>query len=242
MSQPTLIRRILKVVNVTEERSKGRSLKRTPATKVLKRDADGPERILKWEYRSVLGMLNWLTRSTRPDIGFAVSQAARFMAFPKRTHEAAVIRICEYLRDTKDEGLFLQPDNSGFKVWADADFSGGFDRSNPDDSSTAKSRSIVLIRFFKEIAKRIKAFRNTKPKFCCKAFEDNNGALALAGASTMKPRTKHINLKYHHFKTAVKKRMIMLEKVATEEQIADIGTKPLEPKVFEYLRKKLVGW
>ena len=227
-------------------------------------------------------MLNWLTRSTRPDIGFAVSQAARFMAFPKRTHEAAVIRICEYLRDTKDEGLFLKPDNSGFKVWADADFSGGFDRSNPDDSSTAKSRSayhimfngcviysysklqtevalstteaeyiclsqslrtaIVLIRFFTEIAKRIKAFRYTKPKFCCKAFEDNNGAMTLAGAPTMKPRTKHINLKYHHFKTAVNKGMITLEKVATEEQIADIGTKPLEPKVFEYLRKKLVGW
>ena len=40
----------------------------------------------------------------------------------------------------------------------------------------------------------------------------------------MKPRTKHINLKYNHFKTAVNKGMIMLEKVATEEQIADIGT------------------
>ena len=102
--------------------------------------------------------------------------------------------------------------------------------------------AIVLIRFFREIAKRIKAFRYTKPKFCCKDFEDNNGALALAEAPTMKPRTKHINLKYHHFKTAVNKGMIMLEKVATEEQIADIGTKPLEPKVFEYLRKKLVGW
>jgi hypothetical protein len=147
LSQPTLIRRILNVVNVAEERPKGRSLKRTPATKVLTRDVDGPERILKWDYHSVLGMLNWLTRSTRPDIGFAVSQAARFMAFPKRTHEAAVIRICEYLRDTKDEGLFLQPDNSGFKVWADADFSGGFDRSNPDDSSTAKSRSAYHIMF-----------------------------------------------------------------------------------------------
>ena len=101
---------------------------------------------------------------------------------------------------------------------------------------------IVLIRFFKELSKRIKAFKYTKPNFHCKAFEDNNGALALAQAPSMKPRTKHINLKYHHFKSAVKRGLITLEKIATEEQIADIGTKPLNRKAFEYLRKKLMGW
>ena len=34
----------------------------------------------------------------------------------------------------------------------------------------------------------------------CKLFEDNNGAIELAKAPNIRPRTKHIALKYHNFK------------------------------------------
>jgi hypothetical protein len=37
----------------------------------------------------------------------------------------------------------------------------------------------------------------------CKAFEDNNGALEMATIHKLRPRTKHINVKYHYFRTAV---------------------------------------
>ena len=38
------------------------------------------------------------------------------------------------------------------------------------------------------------------PNVHCKLFEDNNGALELAKAPRYRPRTKHIAVKYHHFR------------------------------------------
>jgi hypothetical protein len=38
-----------------------------------------------------------------------------------------------------------------------------------------------------------------KPHVYCKAFEDNSGALELARLPKLRPRTKHINVCYHHF-------------------------------------------
>ena len=37
----------------------------------------------------------------------------------------------------------------------------------------------------------------------CTAFEDNNGALEMAKTPKMRPRTKHIAIKYHHFCTHI---------------------------------------
>jgi len=50
---------------------------------------------------------------------------------------------------------------------------------------------------------RSKATRNTSiratPKIHCKVFEDNEGAIEIANVPKMRPRTKHLNIKYHHF-------------------------------------------
>ena len=86
-------------------------------------------------------MLNWLTKSTRPDLAFAVSQVVRFQINPMRSHENAVMSICEYLRDINDKGMLMRPDDSGFTVYADSDFAGGFQKGHTEDPNTAKSRS-----------------------------------------------------------------------------------------------------
>jgi hypothetical protein len=73
----------------------------------------------------VIGKLNFLEKSTRPDIAYAVHQAARFTAKPKASHGKAVRHLCRYLAGTKDKGLIIEPYLSkGFKVWVDADFCG----------------------------------------------------------------------------------------------------------------------
>ena len=38
----------------------------------------------------------------------------------------------------------------------------------------------------------------TEPYVYCKVFEDNSGALELARLPKLRPRTKHINVCYHH--------------------------------------------
>ena len=83
---------------------------------------------------------------------------------------------------------------------------------------------------------------NCSKKIKCTVFEDNNGTIELAKALKMRPRTKHIAIKYHHFRSYVQKGDIIIEKVDTAEQEADFLTKLLVLQLFCYLRKKVMGW
>jgi len=79
MSQPYLIEQILKGLGFNE-RTK---VKRTPAvaSKILHQDKEGEEMQMDWEYRRILGQLNFL-ESTRPNISYAVHHFARFSSNP----------------------------------------------------------------------------------------------------------------------------------------------------------------
>jgi hypothetical protein len=76
----------------------------------------------------------------------------------------------------------------------------------------------------------------------CKAFEDNSGALELARLPKMRPRTKHINVKYHHFREAVAKGRVTIQHVASKDQLGDALTKNLPRELFVSLQKRYVGW
>jgi len=58
---------------------------------------------------------------------------------------------------------------------------------------------------------------NATPKIHCKVFEDNAGAIEIANVPKMRPRTKHLNIKYHHFREEVKKGTISIYHTRTEE-------------------------
>ena len=61
-----------------------------------------------FNYRSVIGSLNHLAQTTRPDISLAVHQCARFCSNPKKIHFTAVKRIVRYLVKTQDKGMILK--------------------------------------------------------------------------------------------------------------------------------------
>ena len=68
----------------------GQPVAETPAEEVLVTDADGDPPDGVYSYKSVLGMLLYLSVHSRPDIVMAVSQVARFSHNPKRSHELAL--------------------------------------------------------------------------------------------------------------------------------------------------------
>ena len=84
------------------------------------------------------------------------------------------------------------------------------------------------------------------PKFHCKVFEDNNsGAVILATGAKhpkMRPRTKHINTRYHHFRTKVMDGTLSIHAVSTKDMLADILTKNCPASIVEKLRKIIMGW
>ena len=72
--------------------------------------------------------------------------------------------------------------------------------------------------------------------------QDNNGALILASMPKMTPRSKHIAVKYHFFRSHVENGTVKIERVDTDRQKADILTKGLVEEKFTTIRKLLMGW
>ena len=81
----------------------------------------------------------------------------------------------------------------------------------------------------------------TAPHVYCKVFEDNSGALELARLPKLRPRTKHINVCYHHFREHVRSRKIKIFPIGTKDQIADTLTKALAQNSFCQHRQAMCG-
>jgi hypothetical protein len=73
-------------------------------------------------------------------------------------------------------------------------------------------------------------------------FEDNQGAVEMANVPKMRPRTKHLNIKYHFFRQYVEDGTLQVVHISGEDQMADVLTKPLEETSFQKHRQAIAGW
>ena len=71
-------------------------------------------------------------------------------------------------------------------------------------------------------------------------YEDNKACLDYSKNSTNHQRTKHISVRYHFIRDLIQDRTIQLLPIPSAENIADIFTKPLDKRVFQYLRAKFM--
>ena len=147
LTQPNLIESILQDLGL-QNAEKGREI---PAlsTKILTKDESGPEMKDGFHYRSVIGKLNFLEKSTRPDLAYSVGQCAHFSSNPKQSHAEAVKKIGRYLVSTRDKIIFMRPQvDYSFDCWVDANFAGDWNQPTAlSDPMTAKSRSGWVIKY-----------------------------------------------------------------------------------------------
>jgi hypothetical protein len=68
---------------------------------------------------------------------------------------------------------------------------------------------------------------------------DNESAIKIANNPVQHSRTKHIDIRHHFLTGHVAKNDISLEGVRSENQLADIFTKPLDEATFCRLRSEL---
>jgi hypothetical protein len=238
LSQPHLVQQIIDDIGFNDQTI----AKPTPAASTVKlsRDLHGESMQEDWHYQSNIGKLNFLEKSTRLDIAYAVHQCAQFSNNPKVSHVSAVKQIVKYLVGTRDKGIYLRPDNHLFECWVNMDFVGNWDRVNADvDPSTAKSRTGYIINYggcpitwasklqtevalstteaeynalstsLREVIHLMQLIEEAKskgwqtvdeaPKINCKVFEVNIGAQEMARLPKMRPRTKHLCIRLHHF-------------------------------------------
>ncbi|XP_074263623.1 secreted RxLR effector protein 161-like [Silene latifolia] len=210
----------------------------------------------------MIGSLLYLTAS-RPDIQFSVCACARFQANPKESHFKAVKRIFRYLIGT--QGLYLwypthyELDLVGF---SDADYAGDtLDRKSTSGIATflvpcliswasKKQNTVALSTAESEyvsaalccaqilwVCQQLHDYGlifETTPIFC-----DNTSAINISKNPIQHSRTKHIDIRHHFLRDQVEKGNICLSFCKTENQIADILTKPSEREQFERLRSEI---
>ena len=82
---------------------KNTSPRQTPAlsTKILRCDAASPPFDKRFNYCAVVGELNFLEKSTRPDIAYATHHYARFSQELREYHGDAIIHLVKYLKATQ---------------------------------------------------------------------------------------------------------------------------------------------
>ncbi|GJR10716.1 hypothetical protein Tco_0793368 [Tanacetum coccineum] len=193
----------------------------------LTHDEDG-EPIEDTKYHGMIGSLLYLTAS-RPDIMFSVCLCAQFQEPPKSSHLEAIKRVFRYIKGTSHLGLWY-PKETGLEtiVYADCD--------HAEDYVDCKSTSGVctfmgccLTSWFSKKETAL-AISTTEAEYV------SAGAIDLSKNHVLHSHTKHIEIRHHFLRDNVQKGNITIEKVASEDNIVDILTKPLRREPFNLLR------
>jgi hypothetical protein len=204
-------------------------------------------------YRPMIGSLLYLCAS-RPDIILSVCMCARFQAAPKDCHLRAVKRIMRYLVLTPNLAL-LHPKGSHFELlgYSDADYAEcKVDRKSTSGTcqflgqslvswsskkqnfialSTAEAEYVatdsccVQLLWIPQTLKDYGYTMNHIPLLC-----DNESAIKIASNPCEHSRTKHIDIWNHFLRDHAIKDDIVISHVGTNDQLADIFTKPLDEK------------
>ena len=111
-------------------------------------------------------------------------------------------------------------------------------RSSTESEIVAMSSASSMIQWARQFMQE-QGFKDILPAHC---WEDNESALKLweKGYSTAK-ETKHIETRYFYMTDLSRRRIVTLEHIGTEDQLADILTKGLSESKFIMLRDRLFG-
>jgi hypothetical protein len=260
ISQEKYLKECLKKFKMQDSKMKGY---KTPMPTNGKLDADvyGKDYDQK-AYRSMIGSLLYLCAS-RPDIMLSVCMCARYQAAPKESHHQAVKRILRYLAHTPTLGLWY-PKGAQFDLvgYSDSDWAGDLvDRKSTSGTCHFLGRSLVCwssrkqncvslstaeaeyiaagacctqLLWMKQTLKDYGIKVKNIPLYC-----DNESAIKIAHNPVQHSRTKHIAIRHHFIRDHVEREDIVINHVKTEDNLADIFTKPLDEKSFCALRCEL---
>ncbi|KAL2241729.1 UNVERIFIED_CONTAM: Retrovirus-related Pol polyprotein from transposon TNT 1-94 [Sesamum indicum] len=206
----------------------------------------------KIPYSNVIGSIMYLMVCTRPDIAYAISCLSRYMSNPGTPHWEALKHLLRYLRGTIDIGITFSKNSDYTQLvgFVDSNYANDRDSRKSTTSyvftlcgaciswksqlqhivalSTTEAEYIATTEAFKEaiwLDGLIKEIGFSKEKLV--VFSDSQSSIQLCKNPVFHDRTKHIDVRFHFIRDIVGKDVIKLEKIKTEENPADMGTKSL---------------
>jgi hypothetical protein len=210
------------------------------------------------QYRAIIGSLMYLTAS-RPDITFAVSICARYQSTPKESHLKAAKRILRYVKAKPRLGLWYPIYGTfEFAAYTDSDYGG----CNSDRKSTSGGCQLLGGRIISWQCKKQTSVAQSSCEaeyiaagYCCSQvlwiqqqlrdygmnisyspiYIDNKSAIDITKNPKNFKVTKHIDIKHHFIRDCHEKTLIYLEKIITDDNLADLFTKAFDSPRHELL-------
>ncbi|KAK8455555.1 hypothetical protein SEVIR_4G136850v4 [Setaria viridis] len=199
----------------------------------------------------------------RPDIHFVVCLCAHFQASPRTSYCQVVKRIMRYLRFTPKFGLWYSASSTiTLHGYSDADFAGcHLNRKSTSSTcqflssslvswsshkqssvaqSTTEAEYVSAASYCSQLLWMISTLRDfgldfTHVPLLC----ESTSAISVAMNPVLHSKTKHIDLRYHFLRDHVERGDIDIGYVATQNQLANIFTEPLDQATFAHLRGEL---
>ncbi|KAL3623658.1 hypothetical protein CASFOL_032474 [Castilleja foliolosa] len=218
------------------------------------------DEIEDYPFANVIGSLMYAMVCTRPDLAYSLSILSRYMGNPKRVHWQAAKWLMKYIRGTMNVCLcYRKSDRGGNLVegFVDSDYAGCVDTRKSTTgyvftclggAISWKSRLQKVVALSSTEAEYMAATEAVKEAIWLRGFVnellnvdeiitvhcDNQSALHLAKNPIFHERSKHIDVRLHFIREVVSRNEVLLEKIRTDENPADMLTKVLPTVKFKY--------
>jgi hypothetical protein len=214
-------------------------------------------------FKQMVGSFMYLT-ATRPDLMYVVSLISRYMGKPTELHLLAAKRILRYLKGTTGLGILYKKGGDERLVgYADSNYAGDLeDRKSTSGYvfmigsgavawSSRKQPIVTLSTTEAEFVaaascasqaiwmKRILERLSQSQSKCTTIFCDNSSTIKLSRNPVLHGRSKHIDVRFHFLRDLTREGTVELVYCGTQEQLADVMTKPLTLDVFQKFRDQL---
>lgn len=248
ISQTKLIEKVLENFNMSDCREAS-----TPMEVGFQIDPD--QAVIDVPYRQIIGSLMYLATSTRPDIMFPVAYLSRVLDKPSVQTWKAAKRILRYLQSTKTLGLKYKKSNlNRIESFSDADWAADkTDRKSVSGNivlygenavswfskkqdcvalSTAEAEYVAAAAAAQELIYLKGVLSEFMTECDTVLFIDNLSTIAMSKSYENSKRVKHIDIRQHFIKDLIIKKIIDVDYVSTNQNIADFMTKPLCKEKF----------
>ncbi|KAK3788830.1 hypothetical protein RRG08_032853 [Elysia crispata] len=221
------------------------------------------------QYKEIVGSLIYIMTATRPDLCFVVTKLSQYLSMPSDRHMIVAKHVLRYLKATIQQKLTFRKavDNLSLSSFCDSDWGNSEDRKSITGYCFTLSREGPLISW-KSKKQQSVALSSCEAEYMAMSSAtqegkfllalindmnidlhvhdftlncDNQGAIALSKNPVHHQRSKHIDIRYHFVRDEISNGLMKVQYVPSEENLADVFTKPVSKVKMQKFKTLLLG-
>jgi transposase InsO family protein len=219
----------------------------------------------KLDYRGLVGSINYLANTSRPDLSFAAHSLSSFLNNPGYPHWLAAKHVLRYLKTTSHYKLWYGDTATTLNGYSDSDFAGNLDTrrstsgycfrlgngaaiswSSKRQGAVATSTTEAEVYAASEAIKEATYLQGVLgdmgiPTATTTLHIDNQAAIALSKDTANNGKAKHYSTRVEFIRDEVKKKNIQPQYISTDNNAADLLTKGLGKNKTQRFVQELLG-